>query len=106
MSWKRRRTSARRASHDAENSSVAFISICSACRPRLRKSTRSVNDDKSPFAYEMLVDRLLASPRYGERWAQHWLDVVRYAESEGFEYDRMLPGAWRFRDYVIESFQR
>ncbi|MCA9213823.1 MAG: PSD1 domain-containing protein [Planctomycetales bacterium] len=61
-------------------------------------------DDKSPFAYEQLVDRLLASPRYGEKWAQYWLDVVRYAESEGFEYDRLLPGAWRFRDYVIESF--
>ncbi len=59
--------------------------------------------DESPLAYERLVDRLLASPRYGERWAQHWLDVVRYAESEGFEYDRMLPGAWRFRDYVIDS---
>lgn len=60
--------------------------------------------DSSPLAYEQLVDRLLASPHYGERWAQHWLDVVRFAESEGFEYDRMLPGAWRFRDYVIESF--
>ncbi len=60
--------------------------------------------DKSPDAYERLVDRLLANPHYGEAWAQHWLDVVRYAESEGFEYDRHRPGAWRFRDYVIESF--
>ena len=60
--------------------------------------------DKSPGAYLKLVDRLLASPHYGERWAQHWLDVVRFAESEGFEYDRHLPGAWRFRDYVIQSF--
>ncbi len=62
--------------------------------------------DSSPFAFEKVVDRLLASPRYGERWAQHWLDVVRYAESEGFEYDRRLPGAWRFRDYVIAAFNR
>ena len=60
--------------------------------------------DKSPGVYLKLVDRLLASPHYGERWAQHWLDVVRFAESEGFEYDSHLPGAWRFRDYVIQSF--
>ncbi len=60
--------------------------------------------DRSPDAYERLVDRLLASPHYGEAWGQHWLDVVRYAESEGFEYDRHRPGAWRFRDYVIRSF--
>ncbi len=60
--------------------------------------------DKSPDAYPKLVERLLTSPHYGERWAQHWLDVVRFAESEGFEYDRHLPGAWRFRDYVIQSF--
>ena len=53
-----------------------------------------------------MVDRLLDSPRYGERWAQHWLDVVRYAETEGFEYDRHIPDAWRFRDYVIDSFNR
>ena len=61
-------------------------------------------NDPAPDAYERLVDRLLASPRYGEKWAQHWLDVVRFAETEGFEYDRLLRGAWRFRDYVISSF--
>ena len=59
--------------------------------------------DRSPDAYPRLVERLLADSRYGERWAQHWLDVIRFAESEGFEYDRHLPGAWRFRDYVIRS---
>jgi cytochrome c553 len=59
--------------------------------------------DESHNAYAKLVDRLLASPHYGERWAQHWLDVVRFAETEGFEYDRHLPDAWRFRDYVIDS---
>jgi len=59
--------------------------------------------DAAADAYERLVDRLLASPRYGEHWGQHWLDVVRYAETEGFEYDRYRPGAWRFRDYVIRS---
>ncbi|HWB10355.1 MAG TPA: DUF1549 and DUF1553 domain-containing protein [Pirellulales bacterium] len=58
-------------------------------------------NDPSPQAYERLVDRLLASPPYGERWGQHWLDVVRYAETEGFEYDKYLVGAWRYRDWVI-----
>ena len=60
--------------------------------------------DDSPDAFERATDRLLARPHYGERWAQHWLDVVRFAETEGYEYDRHLPGAWRFRDYVIDSF--
>ena len=60
--------------------------------------------DKTPTAYEKLVNRLLASPRYGERWGQHWLDVVRFSETEGFEYDRYRAGSWRYRDYVIQSF--
>ncbi len=61
-------------------------------------------DDETPDAYERLVDRLIASPHFGERQAQGWLDVVRYAETEGYEYDRHVPDAWRFRDYVIASF--
>lgn len=61
--------------------------------------------DPAPDAYERLVERLLASPHYGERWGQHWLDVVRFAETEGFEYDQLRANAWRFRDYVIGSFQ-
>jgi hypothetical protein len=61
-------------------------------------------EDSSEEAYERLVDRLLASPHFGERWGQSWLDVVRFAETEGFEYDGHLPGAWRYRDYVIRSF--
>jgi hypothetical protein len=60
--------------------------------------------DTSPNAYEKVVDRLLASPHFGERWAQHWLDVVRFAESDGFELDADRPQAWRYRDYVIRSF--
>lgn len=60
--------------------------------------------DTSEEAHEELINRLLDSPHYGEKWGQHWLDVIRYSESEGFEYDRHLPGAWRFRDYVIRSF--
>ncbi len=60
--------------------------------------------DRRPDAYERLVDGLLASPRYGERWARHWLDVVRFAESQGFERDKIRDHAWRYRDYVIGSF--
>ena len=60
-------------------------------------------NDPSPDAYEKLVDHLLASPRYGERWARHWLDVARYTESQGFEYDRPRDRAWHYRDYVINS---
>ncbi len=59
--------------------------------------------DPSPDAWSRLVERLLASPRYGERWGQHWLDVVRYADSDGFEYDDPRPFAWRYRDWVIKS---
>jgi hypothetical protein len=60
--------------------------------------------DDSPDAYERLVDRLLASPHYGERWARHWLDLVRYAETNGYEFDTAKPHVWRYRDYVISSF--
>ncbi|MCC6234752.1 MAG: DUF1553 domain-containing protein [Verrucomicrobiales bacterium] len=60
--------------------------------------------ETSPRAYEDCVERLLASPHYGERWARHWLDTVRYTESQGFEYDRLRDRAWPYRDYVIASF--
>jgi mono/diheme cytochrome c family protein len=59
--------------------------------------------DDSPNAYEKVVDRLLASPHYGEHWARHWLDLVRYAESNSFERDGTKPFVWRYRDYVIRS---
>jgi len=60
--------------------------------------------DKSPDSYPKLVERLLASPQYGERWGRHWLDVVRFAETDGFEYDTHRRDAWRYRDYVINAF--
>ncbi|HYE18733.1 MAG TPA: PSD1 and planctomycete cytochrome C domain-containing protein [Tepidisphaeraceae bacterium] len=60
--------------------------------------------DWSPDAYEKLIDRLLASPHYGERWGRHWLDLARFAETDGFEHDAVRPHAWRYRDYVIRSF--
>jgi hypothetical protein len=59
--------------------------------------------EPSPEAYALAVERLLASPHYGERWAQHWLDVVRYADSNGYEVDADRPHAWRYRDYVVRS---
>ena len=59
--------------------------------------------DNSRDAYEKVVDRLLESPHYGERWAQHWLDVVRYAETDGFKADELRPEAYRYRDYVIRA---
>jgi mono/diheme cytochrome c family protein len=60
-------------------------------------------NDRNPNAYEKLVDRLLASPRYGERWARHWLDVVHYADTHGYDKDKRREHAWPYRDYVIRS---
>ena len=62
--------------------------------------------DSRPDAWERLIERLLASPHYGERWGRHWLDVARYADSDGFEQDYDRPNAWRYRDYVISAFNR
>src|SRR5207302_1442636 len=59
--------------------------------------------DDSPQAFEKVVDRLLASPHYGERWGRHWLDLVRFAETQGHEFDLELPDAYRYRDYVIRA---
>lgn len=66
---------------------------------------RFVADD-APDAFERVVDRLLASPAYGERWAQHWLDLARFAETDGFEHDLIRPHAWRYRDWVIDALNR
>ncbi len=60
--------------------------------------------DRSPAAYERMVDRALASPAFGERWARHWLDLARYADSNGYEFDEIRPDMWRYRDYVVRSF--
>jgi len=60
--------------------------------------------DNSPDAFAKVVDRLLASPQYGERWGRHWLDLARYADSAGFKADEMRPNVWRYRDYVIQAF--
>ncbi len=71
--------------------------------PTLEEVEAFVNDD-SPDAWSRLIDRLLESPHYGEHWARYWLDLVRYAESNSYERDNPKPFVWRYRDYVIESF--
>ena len=72
--------------------------------PPLPAEVDSFLADNTPEAYERLIDRLLASPQYGERWGRPWLDAVRYAETNSFERDGPKPHAWRYRDYVIRSF--
>jgi hypothetical protein len=74
--------------------------------PPTPEEIESFVQDPSPQAYENLVDRLLESPRYGERWGRHWLDVVHYADTHGYDKDKRRPNAWPYRDYVIGAFNR
>jgi len=74
--------------------------------PPTPEESRRFVEDSSERAWEDLIERLLASPHYGERWGRHWLDVARYADSNGYEHDFDRPNAWRYRDYVIQSFNR
>ena len=72
--------------------------------PPSPEDVRTFVTDRSPDAYARLVDRLLASPHHGERWARHWLDLARFGESQGFERDKIRPNAWRYRDWVVDAF--
>lgn len=72
--------------------------------PPTPEEVKAFVQDKRPDAYERLVDSLLENPRYGERWAQHWLDLTRYADSDGYRQDAYRPNAWPYRDYVVKSF--
>ena len=72
--------------------------------PPTRQQVEVFLKDSSPDAWRRVIDRLLASPHYGERWGRHWLDLARYADSNGFEFDFERPYAWHYRDYVINSF--
>ena len=87
-----RRTMIRRLSHD-------LLGL-----PPTPEQVDSFVHDSSPVAYEALVDRMLESPHYGERWARHWLDVVKYADTCGYDKDKLRPNAWPYRDYVVRSF--
>ena len=71
--------------------------------PPTPEEVEAFTSDDRPGAFERLVDRLLASPKYGERWAQHWLDLAHYADSNGFELDAERPDAWRYRDWVVAA---
>ncbi len=72
--------------------------------PPTPEQVKAFIEDNSPAAYERLIEQLLADKKYGERWAQHWLDLVRYAESDGYRQDAYRASAWHYRDYVIRSF--
>ena len=74
--------------------------------PPTPAEVRAFLEDRQPRARERVVDRLLASPRYGERWGRHWLDVARYGDSLGYRYDDPIPYAWQYRDFVIRSLNR
>ncbi|HTN77260.1 MAG TPA: DUF1549 domain-containing protein, partial [Pirellulaceae bacterium] len=74
--------------------------------PPTPAETQAFLDDSSPDATARLIARLLASPHYGERWARHWLDVIRFGESQGFERDKLRTNSWRYRDWVIDAFNR
>ncbi len=87
-----RRTLVRRLSHDLLGLPPSFEDV------------EAFAADARPDAYERLVDKLLASPHYGERWGRHWLDVVRYAETCGYERDQVLPHVWKYRDWVVRAF--
>lgn len=92
---------------NAEADRRAYIRRVSLDLTGLLPAPEEVEDfvhDRHAEAYEKLVDRLLASPRYGERWGRHWLDVVRFAESHGYEMNTLRPNAWPYRDYVIAAF--
>lgn len=72
--------------------------------PPSREEVKKFASDSDPKAYERLVDQMLAAPAYGERWGRHWLDVVRFGESNGYEQNHLRPNAWPYRDWVINSF--
>ena len=89
-----------------KNTLIRRVSYALTGLPPTPEAIREFQKDKSPKAFEKLIDRLLASQRYGEQWGKHWLDVVRYADSSGFANDYERPNAWRYRDYVIRSFNQ
>jgi len=74
--------------------------------PPTPEQVQAFLSDTSPQAFEKVVDQLLASPHYGERWGRHWLDLARYADTQGFKADETRPNVWRYRDYVIDAFNQ
>ena len=95
-----RPTTTRSVSPAAVRASVAVARMGSPTADQVQQFV----SDPDPKAFDQLVDRLLESAHYGERWGRHWLDLVRYAETNSFERDGAKPNAWKYRDYVIKSF--
>ncbi len=87
-----------------KNSIIRRVSYLVAGLPPAPADIKNFVDDKSVDAYEKMVDRYLNSSAYGERWARHWMDLVRYAETKGHEFDYSIVGAWQYRDYLIRAF--
>lgn len=79
-------------------------SLLRSVSPSAPKDATEAQSDRENRAYEAVVNRLLDSPHYGERWARHWLDIVRYGESQGFERNKLRPNLWKYRDWVVEAF--
>ena len=90
----------------SKRSLIRRLSYALTGLPPSPDAIRDFQADGHPQAYERLVDGLLASPQFGERWARHWLDLVRYAETLGHEFDYEIPNAWRYRDYLIRAFNQ
>ena len=86
--------------------SLPYYSAGNCCPPRSGLSIWKLStiNDESDDAYEKVVDEYLNSPTFGERWARHWMDIVRYAETRGHEFDYEILGAWQYRDYLIRAF--
>lgn len=90
----------------SRESLVRRLSFVLTGLPPSPEGVRAFLNDRSPDAYEKLVDRMLDSPHFGERWARHWMDVARYADTKGHEFDYPVVGAWQYRDYLIRAFNQ
>ncbi|MEJ0055697.1 MAG: DUF1549 domain-containing protein [Bacteroidota bacterium] len=88
----------------SKNSLIRRVSYILTGLPPAPEAIEKYIADNSPDAYEKVVDQYLSSPRYGEKWARHWMDIVRYAETKGHEFDYVITGAWRYRDYLIRAY--
>jgi len=90
----------------SKTTAIRRLSLDLTGLPPTPAEVREFVADNRPDAYERVVDRLLASPHYGEKWARHWLDLARYADSDGFEKDLVRPWAWRYRNWVIDALNK
>ena len=88
----------------SKNSLIRRVSFLLTGLPPSASDVQSFLNDSSSDAYPIMVDKYLNSPHFGERWARHWMDLVRFAETKGHEFDYAIPGAWRYRDYLIRAF--